>query len=310
MSSEPLKCAVIGAGHLGRLHAKKYAQIPDCELVAAVDIHAETAAAVASKYAARALTDYRDLLGKVDAVSIATPPHAHFEIARDFIRRDAHVLVEKPMCLTRDEADALLNLVEKRQTIFQVGHVERFNPAFKRMRETARRPRFIDARRLGVFHARSADVSVVLDLMIHDIDLVLNLVDSPVASVHSAGAALVSKELDTVNARITFEDGCVANLLASRLMHRATRALRVFEADAHYSLDLLKSSCRHAQVAQTGDGYIKMDSQHFVDKDPLREEIMHFIDCIRSRRQPLVSAADGRRALLLANDIARNCRHF
>ncbi|HTV79825.1 MAG TPA: Gfo/Idh/MocA family oxidoreductase, partial [Steroidobacteraceae bacterium] len=230
--------AVIGVGYLGRFHAQKYAQLEACELVAVVDARPEAREGVATEVGTRALADYRGLLGEVDAVSIVTPTAAHFPIAREFLEAGAHVLVEKPITETPQEARELIALAAERRRILQVGHLERFNSAILGAEQQLRAPRFIECHRLAPYKERGTDVSVVLDLMIHDIDIVQTLVGSAIESIDAIGTPVFSEDVDIANARIRFANGCVANATASRVSLKTERKMRVFSDEAYVSMDL------------------------------------------------------------------------
>src|SRR5580658_2751109 len=233
-----IRAAVIGVGYLGRFHAQKYAQAPNCELVAVVDPRAEARSAVAAELKVAERADYRELLGAVDAVSVVTPTPAHFAIARDFLGAGAHVLVEKPITETPAEARELIALAARAGRILQVGHLERFNAAILAAEPYLHTPRFVECHRLAPYRERGTDVNVVLDLMIHDIDLVQTMVHAPIATIDAVGTPVFSEEIDIANARIRFANGCVANATASRVSLKPERKLRIFEDDAYLSLDL------------------------------------------------------------------------
>jgi len=233
-----IRAAVIGVGYLGRFHAQKYAQAAGCELVAVVDPRAAAREQVAGELATRGLEDYRELLGTVDAVSIVTPTPTHFAIARDFLRAGAHVLVEKPITETEAEARELIALAAAEQRLLQVGHLERFNSAILAAEPHLRSPRFIECHRLAPYRERGTDVNVVLDLMIHDIDIVQTIVGAPLVSIDAVGTPVFSEEIDIANARLRFANGCVANATASRVSLKTERKMRIFEDDAYLSLDL------------------------------------------------------------------------
>ena len=232
-----IKAAVVGVGYLGRFHAQKYAQIPGCELVAVVDGREEVRNAVAAEVGSRPVADYRELLGKVDAVSVVTPTPAHFEIAEAFLESGAHVLVEKPITETPEQARTLIARAAQHKRILQVGHLERFNAAILAA-EPHLTPRFIECQRLAPYKERGTDVNVVLDLMIHDIDLIQSLAGSDIVSIDAIGSPVFSGEIDIANARIRFANGCVANTTASRVSLKTERKLRIFEDAAYISLDL------------------------------------------------------------------------
>ncbi len=231
-----VRAAVIGVGYLGRFHAQKYAQLEECELVAVVDDRQEAREAVAAEVGARPLADYRELIGHVDAISVVTPTAAHFPIARQFLEAGAHVLVEKPITETPEQARELIRLAAQHRRILQVGHLERFNSAILGAEEHLRAPRFIECHRLAPYKERGTDVSVVLDLMIHDIDIVQTLVGSPIESIDAIGTPVFSEDVDIANARIRFANGCVANATASRVSLKSERKMRVFSDEAYVSM--------------------------------------------------------------------------
>jgi predicted dehydrogenase len=288
-------------GYLGRLHAQKYAQAEGCELVAVVDAQQEAREKTAAEVGVRPLGDYRELLGKVEAVSVATPTSAHFAIARDFLEAGAHVLVEKPITETTAEAQKLIEIARRRGRILQVGHLERFNAAILAAEPYLKAPRFIECHRLAPYRERGTDVNVVLDLMIHDIDIVQTIVGARIASVESIGTRVFSDEIDIANARIRFENGCVANATASRVSLKTERKLRVFEDDAYLSIDLQQKILtlirkRPGPVAH-GELPVLIEEQNFDSGDALKAEIESFLDCIRTGRPPVVPGEAGMRAL-------------
>ncbi|HXF44814.1 MAG TPA: Gfo/Idh/MocA family oxidoreductase [Burkholderiaceae bacterium] len=304
MSERRLRCAVIGAGKMGSLHAQKYAAAPEWELVAVVDIDAAVAARVAQRVNAAALTDYREVLGTVDAVSVAVPTALHHRVARDFLAAGCHVLVEKPIAVTVAEADELIALARRMRCTLQVGHVERFNAAVLALDLERRRPRFIEATRIAPFSTRGADVSVVLDLMIHDIDLILALVDAEVERVDAVGTPVFTDDIDIANARLVFADGCVANVTASRVSQKVERKMRLFLADGYASIDFLNNVVQRVRLGEPRvvDGAPNaLNETLTVDAgDALAAEIRCFGDCIRGGREPPTSGAAARRALALA----------
>ena len=302
-----LRAAVVGAGYLGRFHAQKYAALPGVELVGVVDPDAAARERVAEEVGAPGHADYHDLLGRVDAVSIVTPTPLHHRVSRDFLEAGAHVLVEKPITATLEEARDLVETAARLGKVLQVGHLERFNPAIVAVEGLLDRPRFVESNRLAPFKPRGTDVSVVLDLMIHDIDLILNIVGSPVASIDAVGASVFTDEIDIANARIRFENGCVADATASRISMKGERKLRVFQADAYLSIDLQQkvlSQVRKQPGPASGDmPRVDISEQNFDPGDALRDEIVSFLDCIRMGRRPVVSGEDGLRALETATRI-------
>jgi predicted dehydrogenase len=302
-----VRAAVIGAGYLGRFHAQKYAALPQVELLAVVDTSAEARDRVAREVGCDAVADYRKLLGKVDAVSVVTPTPLHHRVSMDFLETGAHVLVEKPITSTMEEARELVATAARCAKVLQVGHLERFNPAILAVEGLLDRPRFVESNRLAPFKPRGTDVSVVLDLMIHDIDLILNIVDSPVTSIDAVGAPVFTDEIDIASARIRFENGCVADATASRISMKSERKLRVFQADADLSVDLqqkvLTMVRKGSGAAQAGVPPVEINEQSFDPGDALRDEIVSFLECIETGRRPVVSGADGLRALETATRI-------
>jgi len=302
-----LRAAVIGAGYLGRFHAQKYAALGQVDLLAVVDTNAEARERVAREVGCEAVIDYRELLGKVDAVSVVTPTPLHHRVSMDFLEAGAHVLVEKPITSTMEEARELVATAARCRKVLQVGHLERFNPAILAVEGLLDRPRFVESNRLAPFKPRGTDVSVVLDLMIHDIDLILNIVDSPVVSIDAVGAPVFTDEIDIASARIRFENGCVADATASRISMKSERKLRVFQADAYLSIDLQQKVLtlvrKGSGAPQAGVPPVEINEQSFDPGDALRDEIVSFLECIETGRRPVVSGEDGLRALETATRI-------
>jgi len=301
-----LKCAVIGAGYLGKFHAEKYAALDDCELVAVVDVNEQAAKEVASNNDAQALTDYSSLLGNVDAVSIVVPTSLHHSVSRDFLNAGVHVLVEKPITVTVEEADELIAIARQKNLILQVGHLERFNPAVMGL-DKEEKPLFIEAHRLAPFNPRANDVSVVLDLMIHDIDIILALIDSDIERIDASGTAVLTQGTDIANARLTFKNGCVANVTASRISMKMERKMRMFRPSSYISVDFQNKVLTKHKTGEKemfpGVPEIVSEESVFENGDALMEEIKHFVDCIRTGTNPLVSGVAGRRALKTAIEI-------
>ena len=304
-----IKCAVIGTGYLGKFHAEKYAAMEGAELVAVVDQSLEAAQAVAEKNHTQALTDYRDLLGKVDAVSIVVPTSLHFEVARDFLNAGAHVLVEKPMTVTLEEADELIRIAKEKNLRLMVGHLERFNAALLGLDLVNEKPMFIESHRLAPFNPRANDVSVVLDLMIHDIDIILDIVDSELERIDAKGVTVLTSDTDIANARLSFKNGCVANVTASRASLKVERKMRMFMPNCYVSVDfqnrVLAEYRKGEKEMYPGVPEILTQESVFESGDALMAEIAHFLDCIREEKEPLVSGAAGRRALATATEITR-----
>jgi predicted dehydrogenase len=298
---QKIRAAVIGVGYLGRFHAQKYAQAAGCELLAVVDQRQDVREQIGAELKARALGEYRELLGAVDAVSVVTPTPAHFDIARDFLEHGAHVLVEKPITETASQARELIALAAGAGRILQVGHLERFNAAIIAAMPYLTAPRFVECHRLAPYRERGTDVNVVLDLMIHDIDIVQTIVGAPISTIDAIGTPVFSDEIDIANARIRFANGCVANATASRVSLKTERKLRIFEDDAYLSLDLQQKIVTHirkrAPGATPGELPVSIEEQSLEQGDALKAEIDSFLDCIRSRRPPVVSGEAGLTAL-------------
>ncbi len=308
-----LKCAVIGTGYLGKFHAEKYASLDDCELTAVVDVNEEAAQIVADKYGAQVLTDYQPLLGEVDAVSIVVPTSLHHAVSRDFLNAGTHVLVEKPITVTVEEADELIRLAREKAVILQVGHLERFNPAIMGLDQKDEKPLFIESHRLSPFNPRANDVSVVLDLMIHDIDIILALVDSDLKQIDACGTAVLTQGTDIANARLTFENGCVANVTASRISMKMERKMRMFRPCSYISVDfqnrVLTKHKTGSKEMFPGIPEIETEESVFETGDALLEEIKHFVNCIKTGQNPLVSGEAGKRALATAIEISNLLQH-
>ncbi len=299
-----LKTAVVGVGYLGRFHAEKFAVLPEAELVAIADIDPAAARRVAQKLGIRAVTDYRELLDQVDAVSIVVPTPQHYTVTSDFLNHGVHVLLEKPITATLAQAQALVELATRRQRVLQIGHLERFNPAVLAMAGSVAQPLFIEVHRLSPFQPRGTDVSVVLDLMIHDIDIVLELVNSPIRRIDASGAPVLSADIDIANVRIQFENHCVANLTASRVSLKAERKLRLFQRDACITVDFRN---RKLGIYRKDPERLQItaEEQLFSEGDTLQNEIAAFLQAIRDGTPPVVSGEDGRRALEVALEVTR-----
>lgn len=308
-----LKCAVIGAGYLGKFHAEKYASLKNCELIGVVDINEEVANNVAEKLGARAYSDYQPLLGEVDAVSIVVPTSLHYAVSRDFLAAGAHVLVEKPITVTVAEADDLIRIAKEKNVILQVGHLERFNPAILGLDKIEEKPLFIESHRLSPFNPRANDVSVVLDLMIHDIDIILALVDSEVERIDASGTAVLTKGTDIANARLTFKNGSVANVTASRISMKMERKMRMFRPSSYIAVDFQnRTLTKHrtgSKEMYPGIPDIETEESVFENGDALLEEIKHFVTCINTGNNPLVSGEAGKRALATAIRITELLQH-
>ena len=290
------RVAVIGVGHLGRHHARIYAGMENVELAGVVDIQQARAEEVALSHKTRPFTDYHDVLGKVDAVSLAVPTIDHARIGLDLLSRGIDVLVEKPIAATLDEARELDARAAETGRILQVGHVERFNPVVTAAREVATRPQFFEIHRLAAFSPRSLDIDVVLDLMIHDLDIVLDLVRSRVTEVRAVGIPVLSKRADIANARIEFQSGCVANLTASRVSFERMRKLRFFQPHDYISIDY---ASQRGTVVSLRMGRVIERKLEPAEQEPLKLELQSFIESVQTRRPPLVTGEDGVKALEL-----------
>jgi predicted dehydrogenase len=296
-----LKVAVIGVGYLGQFHAEKYAKLADVELVAVVDSDRQRAEDIAVRLGTRGVSDYNEIVDTVDAVSIVVPTKYHFEVARTFLAKGVHVLLEKPITTTLAEADALIAMAAERRAVLQVGHLERFNPVVMGLDGLLTKPGFIESIRIAPFKPRGTDVNVVLDLMIHDIDIIQNMLKSPVKQINSIGAPVFTAEEDIANARILFENGCVANVTASRISLKSERRMRIFQPDSYISVDFQN---KKLAVFRKGDGEmfpgipnVQMDEKIFEPGDALMSEIEAFLAAIVSGKPPVVTGEDGRRAL-------------
>ncbi len=302
-----IRLAVIGVGYLGKFHAEKYARMDNVKLTAVVDIQQSRAQEVAAMLGTRAYTDYRKLRGAVDAVSIAVPTAAHFDVGRFFLSHDVDVLVEKPITTSLEQADELIRIAESRGCILQVGHLERFNPAVVALKDIVHNPMFIEAHRLSIYKGRSTDISVVLDLMIHDIDIIMTLVNSGIKSIHAAGAPVVCRHADIANARLEFDSGCVANVTASRISIKNQRKIRLFQKDTYVSVDFAARDITIiGRAGGNGDGLIPgMDIRQlsFSEADALEDELAAYIQAVATRQTPPVPGQAGRKALQVALEI-------
>lgn len=306
-TSEALRTAVIGVGYLGRFHAQKYAQLPESNLIGVVDPQAESRARVANELNVPGYADIDAIVDQVDAVSLAVPTPLHHAIGMKLLSKGIHVLIEKPIATTVREARELVDTARKHNAVLQVGHLERFNPAVRAAAEKLQTPRFVESHRLAPFKQRGSDVSVVLDLMIHDIDLIQELVGSPIESIDAVGAQVFSGEIDIVNARIRFAGGCVANTTASRISLKQERKIRIFQDDAYLSIDMqqkILTIIRKKDAAPVeSPAQVSIEEDTFDQGDALRDEIAAFLQAIRTGTAPVVTGEDGLRALETAMKI-------
>ncbi|MBF0368270.1 MAG: Gfo/Idh/MocA family oxidoreductase [Magnetococcales bacterium] len=312
LAGRPLRAAVVGVGYLGRFHAQKYKAIEGVDLVGVVDADSERSRRVAQELEVDFYSDLKDLTGKVDLVSVVTPTQSHFEIAGACLKAGWHVLVEKPITVTIPEADGLIALADQKKLVLQVGHLKRFHPAVVALNESGvlETPRFIESLRFAPFKSRALDVDVVLDLMIHDVDLILNFVGSEMVQVDAVGTRVVTNQVDIANARLKFANGCTANVTASRVARDSTRRIRLFQDNAFLSLDFIRNDI---MVLQRGRGVQELDGIEVpaieettipIQKyDTLEAEIRSFCEVVRDNKPPLVSGRDGRKALEVVNAI-------
>lgn len=321
---DELRVGVIGTGHLGKLHARLYKKIKNARLIGIFDTNHESAQDVAKEHKCKHFKSLQEIIEEVDAVNIVTPTSAHFEIAKFAIQNNKHIFIEKPITSTVSQAEQLLKLSLKQQCLIQVGHIERFNSAMESLRDVELNPIFIEAHRLASFNPRGTDVAVILDLMIHDLDLILHLVKSEPVKVDASGAGVISNNVDIANARIEFENGCVANITASRISAKKMRKMRIFQKNAYISMDFLEGFSEIFYLPQENQASFQDSTLAFslgeIDAgdqkreikysklkrkkiNPLQNELQSFVDSILKNQDPLVSAEDGIRALKLANKV-------
>ena len=297
-----IRAAVVGVGHLGRHHARILAALPDVELVAVVDVNRERADEIAAAHHTRAAFDYRELIGHVDAVSIAVPTALHREVGGTLLDAGIPALIEKPLARSVAEADALIEVAAARGVLLAVGHTERFNPAVAAAAPLLTNPRFIEVHRLGTFPERSLDIDVVFDLMIHDLDVVLSIVPSEVDAIEAVGVPVVTPRVDIANARVRFANGCIANLTASRISRDRVRKIRFFQPAAYVSIDYAAQKIEVWRLVKGPS--IEGGELPVANEEPLKRELVDFIAAVRDRRPPMVTGQQGRRALALAQAIA------
>ena len=296
----PVRVGVIGVGYLGQHHARIYSELKDIELVALADTDEKRAITFAEKYGCKAFSDYREILPKVDALSIVTPTTSHYSIAIECLRAGKDILIEKPITENIKEADELIVEAEKHGCILQVGHLERYNSALLAASGMINEPRFIESERLSPFLGRGTDVDVTLDLMIHDADIVLSLIPSHIKEIRAVGAKVFTDKIDVAKAWLSFENGCTAVLTASRLSPEKQRILKVFQKDSCLYVDYMSCEVRHYHKTSEG---IFLDVIKPDNKEPLREELEDFIRCVKERKRPRVSAIEARKALKIVLDI-------
>jgi len=319
--TKKIRVGVVGVGRLGSLHAKMFSEMREVEFKGVFDIKDETSRSVASGFGVVPYRTYGELLGNVDAISIATPTSTHFEVASKALETRVHAFIEKPLTQTVEEADRLVQLANQNNVKIQVGHVERFNPALLALEKYNLSPMFIESHRLAQFNPRGSDVPVVLDLMIHDIDIILSLVNSPVVGIDANGVAVVSGSADIANARIKFKNGCVANVTASRISQRKMRKMRLFQRDAYISIDFSEGTAEVFRLVDASEGTanttmllgqinagaqkrkIVYEQPEIKEVNALKYELELFVKAIQRDEQPIITAEDGKRALQVAQEI-------
>ena len=304
MKKQKIRIGVIGIGYLGKFHLEKFQKNKDCQLVWLIDKNIKNLKNYKDKY--NISTNYKEIVDDVDAVSIVTPTVNHYEIARYFIERNKHVLIEKPMTQTVSEAKKLINLAKKHKKTIQIGHLERFNPVIRKVSSLIKNPLFIEVHRLAQFNPRSTDVNVVYDLMIHDIDITTSLVPSKIKKISSFGKSIITNKIDIANARLEFFNGTIANLTASRISQKSERKIRIFEKDKYLSLDFLQSKLKIVEkVKKKSSKLFKTLEYNYKKTDALNDEIIDFINSIRMNKKPLVDGIQGMEALKLAAAISK-----
>ena len=304
MKKQKIRIGVIGIGYLGKFHLEKFQKNKDCQLVWLVDKNIKNLKNYKDKY--NVSTNYKEIVDDVDAVSIVTPTVNHYEIARYFIEKNKHVLIEKPMTQTVSEAKKLIGLSKKHKKTIQIGHLERFNPVIRKVSSLIKNPLFIEVHRLAQFNPRSTDVNVVYDLMIHDIDITTSLVPSKIKKISSFGKSIITNKIDIANARLEFFNGTIANLTASRISQKSERKIRIFEKDKYLSLDFLQSKLKIVEkVKKKSSKLFKTLEYNYKKTDALNDEIIDFINSIRMNKKPLVDGIQGMEALKLAAAISK-----
>ncbi len=305
--SDKINIGVIGTGHLGQYHVEKYHRHPSANLIAICDTNQATASQLAQQYQVAHYKNFLELISHVDAVSIVTPTPSHFTIAQACLEQGLDVLIEKPITTTIEQADALIRLANKKQCLIQVGHIERFNPCIQALHQLNCQPRFIETIRVAPFQQRGSDVNVILDLMIHDIDIIHSICPAKITDIQASGSAVFSPFIDVVNARIEFTNNCVANLTASRLSNKRERTFRAFQQNGYFKCDLqhrnLKHYSRDPQTKSNTVDNVKLTEKNFSESDALFAEISEFINCCQTKSKPQVSGKEARRALATATKI-------
>ena len=302
MSIKKLRVGVVGVGHIGSNHARLYAEIPSAEFVAVYDVDLRRGHTIGKRFGATSAKSLDEFIEIIDAASVATPTNTHYEIARALLARGKHLLIEKPITDNTAHASELVELARANSLVLQVGHVERFNPVLSALEKHLTHPRFIEAHRLSPYPDRGTDIGVVLDLMIHDLEIILHFVRSPVQSIDAVGVPVLSRAEDIANARLRFENGCVANVTSSRISPERMRKIRVFQEDAYLSLDYQNQS---GEIYQRGGGRITRDKVEIEPEEPLKRQLTSFIECASTGREPRVSGFQATAALELAVQITK-----
>ncbi len=308
---DKVKVAVVGTGNMGQHHARIYSEMPGVELVGIVEVNELKGRQCAARYRTNYFADYRELFDRVQAVNIVVPTSLHYDIAKDFLERDIHVLVEKPITVDIMQAKRLVSLAKRRNLVLQVGHLERFNPAVALLKQMSKNPLYIESHRMSYPSRRNTDVGVIWDLMIHDIDILLTLVDSPVEEVTALGRSLYSNHEDLASVQVRFSNGCVANLLASRISGERLRHLQVVEEDGDSVRTLNLDFINQTLAILTPDNEKQTNPPEYIPikkEEPLRLELEHFAECVATNRTPLVTGEDGKRALELAISAVNNMK--
>jgi len=299
-----LRIGVVGVGYLGKFHTEKYANMENVDLVGVVDLDKDRADNIAAEFNTLSFSNHKDLINKIDAASIVASTPEHYKVAKDFLENGIDVMIEKPITTSIADADRLIDLAEEKGLIIQVGHLERFNPAVVALRNIIKKPMFIESHRLSFYKERGIDVSVVLDLMIHDIDLISNFVRSEIKSIHASGVPVISEHVDIANARLEFKNGCVANITASRISIKNERKIRLFQKDAYISVDF--SNYKITIIRKTGSNRkglipgMEVENISFQQGDALNDELISFVKSVQNRTSPEVTGEMGRDALKIA----------
>lgn len=294
------KVAVIGVGHMGKNHARVYSEIKNAELVGVYDTDRDVCRRVAQQHRVRAFDSLQDAIENVEALSIVTPTSVHFDVSLQCLNAKKHLLVEKPFTSSTQQAKQLVDLAQKNGIVLQVGHVERFNPTLAALEDRLTHPRFIEAHRLSPYPGRSTDIGVVMDMMIHDLEIILHLVKAPIQSLDAVGVPVLSKSEDIANARIRFENGCIANVTTSRISPEKMRKIRVFQDDAYLSLDYQKQA---GEIYRKNGHQITRENIPVIKDEPLKKQLESFLDCVQTKSTPKVSGAHASEALKLAAKI-------